>query len=102
MPKNKHKYLAFPSVNFIGNLYSSRQMLFLSNSIFSKNSIEQIFLNVKKISFLLDRIFRKQGVIKNYKGQVDIFTCGNLKKFNRRKLEKLKKKEGIYKKSPIF
>ena len=55
MPKNKHKYLAFPSVNFFGNLYSSRQMLFLSNSIFSKNSIEQIFLNVKKYFVTLIR-----------------------------------------------
>ena len=48
MPKNERKYLAFPLVNVFKRLYSSRQRLYLSNSIFSKISIEQIFLNVKK------------------------------------------------------
>ena len=46
MRKNAQKYLAFES------LYSSRQRLYLSNSIFLKNYIEQIFSNVRKYNFL--------------------------------------------------
>ena len=52
MRKNERKYLAFPSVNFFKSLYSSRQRVHLSNSIFSKISIEQIFLYVKKYHVL--------------------------------------------------
>ena len=40
MPNNERKYLAFPSVNFFEGLCSARQRLYLSNSIFSKISIE--------------------------------------------------------------
>ena len=52
MPKIERKYLAFPLVNFFKSLYSSRQRSYLSNSIFSKISMEQIFLNIKKYHFL--------------------------------------------------
>ena len=52
MPQNEHKYLAFPLVNISKSLYCSRQRIYLSNSIFSKTSIEQIFLNVKKYHFV--------------------------------------------------
>ena len=39
MPKNERTYLAFFTVNVFKSLYSSRQRLYLSNSIFSKISI---------------------------------------------------------------
>ena len=48
MPKHERKYLAFLSVNVFKSSYGSRQRLYLSNSIFSKMSITQIVLNVKK------------------------------------------------------
>ena len=85
MPKNEHKYLAFSSLNFFERLYSSRQRLYLFNSIFSKNSIEQIFLNVKKYNWL-HIIFRKYEIkrVKSILSPVQI-----LKHFHRRKLEKL-------------
>ena len=55
----------FPSVNVFKSLYSSRQRLYLSNSIFSKISIKQILLNVKKyhcltLKNLLHRISPKE------------------------------------------
>ena len=89
MPKNERKYLAFPSVNFFKRLYSARQRLYLSNSNFSKISIEQMFLNVKKYHFLTlkKNCFKKYHFLtlkkncsieflenKELKGQVYVFT----------------------------
>ena len=45
MRKNAHKYLAFPSVNIFESLYSSRQRLYLSNSIFSKHSYIHTYIH---------------------------------------------------------
>ena len=92
-------------MNISKSLYYSRQTIYLSNSFFSKNSIEQIFLNVKKYHFvtlkkkLLPRIFRKYEIKKamSISSPVQI-----LKHFHRWKLEKLQKKEGKYQKRLIF
>ena len=46
---------------FFESLYCSRQRLYLSNSIFSKNSIEEIFLNVKKYHFF-NIIFQQKKI----------------------------------------
>ena len=45
--KNLHKYLVFLSVNFLKIEYSARQGYTFS-IFFSKNSTEQILLNLKK------------------------------------------------------
>ena len=52
MTKNASRYLAFPTLHFFKSLYSSRQSIHLSNSIFSNVFIEQMFLNVKIYNFL--------------------------------------------------
>ena len=70
MPQNEHTYLAFPLVNVFESLFPSRQRLYLSNSIFSKHSIQQIILNVTKYHFLtLEEIWPiKLLENKEYKG----------------------------------
>ena len=106
MPKNERKYLAFPSVNFFKSLYSSRQRLYLSNSVFLKISIEQSFLNVKKYHFLTLKQICSIEFLENkeLKGVKSISSPVQiLKNFHQRKLEKLqKKREKIQKKDHLI
>ena len=86
MHKNAHKYLAFPSVNFFESLYSSRQRLYLSNFIFPKNPIKQIFLNVKKYHFR-NKELKGSSPYLHLRKLIKIITEGNAR---------------IYRKSRIF
>ena len=104
MPQNEHKYLALPSVNLFESLYSSRQRLYLSNSIFSKNSIEQMFLNVKKYHFLTLKKICSIEFLENKELRVKLISSPVQikKKISLKETRQIAEKRGKVQKSNIF
>ena len=104
MPKNERKSLSFPSVNVFKSLYSSRQRLYLSNSIFSKNSIEQMFLNVKKYHFLTLKKICSIEFLENKELRVKLISSPVQikKKISLKETRQIAEKRGKVQKSNIF
>ena len=96
--------LRFVQWTFLQRLYSSRQRLYLSNSIFSNISIEQIFLNVKKYNFLtLKKICSIEFLENNeLKGLSRYLHLCKLKKIVSEGTREIAKKRVKIQKSPIF